>query len=221
MKYNRNGEDFSCTAHYYKKELVKIICFSKERDTLLLEHYIDGLKEGSFQHRFRNGKVKEVGHYRKSWPSEVWKTFFETGQRKSYKYYRYHIEYDSSTLYYEKIFNPDGGLERMMLPIEYRIEPREEEYFNVGDEYELYIDLLYSEYDSVNSMLLIDPSTSSGVKGDTVFYAGRSGLIKFTPQEVGNHSISGTYIEVDGNDPNPDEKKVAEKPFRFDYEAIE
>lgn len=219
MKYNRHGKNFSCSGYYKGGELYKIICFTEKGDSLLTEEYANEKRSGDYTQWFENGGIKEQGQYLNNWPINIWKEYYVSGKLKSFKYFQMHENLDSSTLYYEKQYNEDGDLLNMRLPIKYRTNSLEDN-FRVGQTYDLYIDLIYSEYDSVNSMLLIKSNLESGVESDTVYYEGRSGYLQFTPSKVGTYSISGTYFEVDAEDENPDERRVAEKPFKFDYEAV-
>lgn len=218
MKYNRFGIEYSCTATYDQDMITSILCFTNSRDTLLQEYFDLSDSTGISKLFYESGEIKEIGTYYDNEVCGVWKEFYKNGSIKSFKYFK--CDKDTALLFYQKLYLEDGALDKMMLPIEYRLN-NEEKKIVVGRTYNLYIDLIYSEFDSVNSMLLIDSNAFSGVQSDTVFYAGRTGLISFTPKKEGKHYISGTYIEVNGDDPNPSESKVAEKPFKFEYEAVD
>jgi len=217
MKYNRHGQDLSCSATYKDETLVKVVCFSAIRDTVLIEDYVDGIRDGNSILMYDNGSIQEYGQFKNGHQEGIWNTFYPTGIRKSYKYYE--IERDTSFLIYEKKYDSAGNLFSYRYPLSFKTN-NENEQFKVGESYQLIIELRYSEYDSINSLGIFEESEESSVKADTVLFEGNSLYLEFTPKIPGTHKIKGRYVEIDGSKRNREDGYGGEKEFEFNYIAI-
>jgi hypothetical protein len=217
MKYSKNGIDLSCTGYYVKDELKKVICFSDKRDTILKEDYENDEIHGKSIQFYENGNVKVEGQYYHGWPTEIWKEYYSSGVLKSFRYYN--PELDSFNLFYEKEYDESGELYSLRYPLKFRTN-NDSGSFKVNNTYQLFIDLIYSEYDTVNSYGFINSDPISSVNTDTVSFEGKSIYLEFTPKQTGIHKISGTYIEVDGSKSDPKMGYGGEKEWSFVYEAI-
>ena len=217
MKYTRDGIVFSCNAYYHNGSLLKIVCLDGGRDTSLIELYKNDLRDGQCILYYPGHKVKEIGQFSKGKKIDIWKEYFENGSLRAYEFYK--VINDTSYLYYQKSYNIKGDLVSMILPIDYRTNS--DGIYKVGQTYQLYIDLAYSQYDSVKVLGFLDSSLSSNLKADTSLFEGKSLYFEFKPLVVGKHRITGKLFELDAKDTILDDYKIAEKPFRFDYIAIE
>ena len=217
MKYNRHGQDLSCSATYKDGTLVKVVCFSATRDTVLIEEYVDGIRDGNSILMYDNGSIQEYGQFKNGHQEGIWNTFYPTGIRKSYKYYE--IERDTSFLIYEKKYDSAGNLFSYRYPLSFKTN-NENEQFKVGESYQLIIELGYSEYDSINSLGIFKEADESSVQEDTVLYRGRALYLEFVPKTPGPKQIKWIYVEVDGAAEHPEDSAGGEKEFEFNYTAI-
>ncbi|MEM9547716.1 MAG: hypothetical protein AAGA77_17170 [Bacteroidota bacterium] len=216
MKYNRHGEDLSCNGYYQNNVLQKVVCFSENRDTVLIEFYKDGIREGKSISSYENGIIKEIGGFSRGMQNGIWKEFHENGILKSYRFFK--IENDTSFLIYEKLYNKNSELYTLRFPLSFRTNS-DSDTFEVGQTYQLFVDLKYSEFDTTHSYGFIESAPLSSVKADTVTFEGKSIYLEFTPTEKGTHEIMGTFIEIDASKHNPEDGYGGEKKWTFKYEA--
>lgn len=79
---------------------------------------------------------------------------------------------------------------------------------------------MYSEYDSVHSTCILNPSIYSSLEADTSIFYGKTVQYFFTPTKVGKHIISGTYYELDADFEYVHERNIAYRNFTFEYDAV-
>lgn len=215
-KYTRHGEVLSCDGYYCDGIIQKVICFSPTRDTVLVESYKDGLRDGRFVLRYNTGEVKETGTFDHGSQVGKWMEYYMNGVTKSFRVFE--IENDSSYMIYEKNFDINGTLTALRYPLKFRTN-NEEEIYHVGKKYQLFVDLLYSEFDSLHSYGIINDSPDSSVNPDTVRFEGNSLFVEFVPKSKGKHSIDGVYMEFNGAEVDLDKAYGGEKYWKFIYEA--
>ena len=216
IKYQKEGIWYSCDALMQDTVIQKIICFSVNRDTILVENFHGSPSSSEIRIWYENGVIKEEGQYNNFAKVGVWKEYYPNEDIKSYKYYK--SNEDSFHLFYAKLYSKEGQLDSFMLPLRFRTNS--EPPFQVGQPYQLFVDLKYSEFDSLHSFGFIDESPSSAVSSDTVYYDGASLYIEFTPQDTGRHFITGEFYEVDGSKGDVEDENECHKKFKFEYEAI-
>ena len=217
MKYNKNGEYYSCNGYYKNDSLIRVICFSPNKDTILKEAYSNGQIHGKFNEYYPSGQMKADGSYSNGWKSQIWKEYYDNGELKTYRFYN--PELDSFNLYYEKVYDNGGKLYSLRYPIRMKTNLEEGDIYKVGESYQLFVTLAYSEFDSINSAGIFKESTLSSVFADTVLFEGNILYCEFSPQKPGIHTISGTYIELDASKENTEDGYGGEKEFNFQYEA--
>lgn len=214
MKYDLNGEILSCTATYEKEELIKVVCFNENRDTILEELYINSLRNGLFSRKYDNGNIKEQGNHCNDFPCGEWKVFYENGILQKYEFYKKVDETkDSTILYYYKHFDESGVIDSSILPLAYQLEPKDS-VLRIGSTYSLYIELLHSEYDSLHSYLIQNELSALNISSDTLAFYGPKALITFKPKIRGEFDIRGIFFERNAFSLSPDILD-AEKPFKF------
>ena len=215
MKYNRHGENLSCNGYYINGELSRVLCFSKNNDTILVENYIDGIRNGKSELRYPIGQIKDIGYLINGSFEGVRQEYYEDGILKRYQFNK--IKNDTSFLIYEKEYDKKSKLIALRFPIRFRTDSTNG--FKVNDTYQLFVDLKYSEFDSVHSLGYINPAPESSVIADSIIYEGTTLQIQFTPVKEGNHTISGTYIEIDASKSDLTVGYGGHKKWEFKYEA--
>ena len=108
----------------------------------------------------------------------------------------------------------------MLYPISYNTDNDIDE-FEIGKEYSLMISLDYSEFDSVSVGAFIDVDQNIEGYEDTVRFSGSKIEYKFIPKKIGPNLIDGIFYEFDASIPDLDDAYGGERPFRFEYKAIE
>ncbi len=210
VKYMVDDIALSCSGVYVKNKLSKIVCLNLNQDTILVENFKNGVKEGLYIRYFDSGQVLERGVNGNGIPIGVWQRYYKNGRIENYRYYK------KSLIYYGKYYKQNGDLLKSNIPVRIRITNNSNE-FIIGETYNLFIDLKYSEFDSVNCIGILNKALDSGLKSDTTNFAGRFLHYEFTPKYEGKHVISGILLELDAVKNYKDEKTIAERPFKFEY----
>ena len=206
-----------CDGYYIYDTLVKIICLYEGTNDTMVEEYFDRGKMVSTRNiYYQDGSLKEEGQLFGGHPVGIRKKYYPSGRLKVYEYNNF--VNGKSDLYYYKKYDTTGALVAVYLPLTYWTN-NDDTVFEVGKQYELYFKLMYSEYDSVTSWVLTEPSPESGVKGKKEGFIGPAVRILFTPQTAGQHEIKGTYFETNAYDSIPNVKRVASSSIHFDYKA--
>jgi len=216
MKYERNGEQLACDGYYNSGQLVKVICFTHDRDTLLIENYKSGAVTGYVPKWHPNGILEEAGMYDKNRKIGEWRSFYPSGGLKSFQYYNPDI--DSVPLFYEKTYNEVGEMMSLRYPL--RLECNER-IIATGDTAILDIELMYSEFINGFIVVILDESSSDLVTKDTLISDNLSLQVELTPKEAGKHRVSGVLIELDGGQDNYDDGYGGEKDFVFDFLVVD
>lgn len=218
LKYINGGLEYSCDGQFEKNRLKRIECYNRD-SILIIEHdYKTGSENSSVRIFYNTGELKEEGNYLRSNRVGVWKCYYESHKLKEYNFYKLQETMDTSFLIYKKQYDEVGDMIASYIPVEVRKDSLPK-VFNVGQSYDLYIDLLYSEFDSVKSAGILESSPMSSLEADSSIFQGSSLYYNFTPKEKGRHTISGTYFEMDAKKEYKDERTIAERPFSFSYMA--
>lgn len=216
IKYVLGEVEYECKGLFEKDQLKKILCLNRE-GVLIIEHkYVLGSISSFIKLFYDSGELKEEGEYVGSYQIEVWKSYYKNKELKEYRFYQHQDKSDSTVLIYKKEFSENGSLISSSLPVKVRTDSLPEVY-KVGVSYDLFVDLLYSEFDSVNSAGILNSSPSSSLDADSTIFYGNSLHYIFTPLKSGKHSISGIYFEMDRNHVYENESSIAERPFKFEY----
>lgn len=218
IKYVRGHTTYDCTGFYNMDKLERVLCYNEDSVLILKKAYKIGTVSSFEKMFYDTGELKEEGQYAKSSPVGVWKYYYPNGELKEYEYYKLHEKVDSSDLIYKKIYDTDGFLDSCLIPVKVRHNSLLE-VFRVGTTYELYIDLLYSEFDSVKCAGILNAAPLSSLKADSTMFLDRSLQYSFTPIKPGQHTITGTYFEINANHEYKNERNIAERPFKFEYVA--
>ena len=65
MRYTKNDKEYQCDAYYNSGQLQKVVCFSSNRDTLLIDNYKNNVVHGISRTFFNSGDVQSTGNYQK------------------------------------------------------------------------------------------------------------------------------------------------------------
>lgn len=148
-------------------------------------------------------------------PTGIWLSYFENGKLSTFNYFE--IIHDSSFIIYEKKYLNTGSLESSILPIKVDITKGP---FIIGRTYDLKIELEYSEFDSVNSIVFFDKNLKVKFDQDSIFSTSNIVKTKFKPIDTGDIMISGTYAELGAEIDYTNEKMIAEKPFKVKIHVV-
>ncbi len=218
VKYHFGNTIYDCTGYYKKGNLVKVLCFNNDSVKVIEHKYALESDSNSLSAYYDNGELKEEGFFLRNSQVGVWKIYYQNGSLKEYRFYKLNNAADSTTLIYNKQYDIEGNLISCYLPLQIRKDSLPK-ILRKDSTYKLYVDLEYSEFDSVNSTCILDPFPFSSLGADTSAFYGRSLYYEFTPIKTGKDSISGTYFEMNANHKYKDEKTIAEYPFKLVYEV--
>lgn len=217
LEYERNGTMYSeCYGEFIKDTLGRILCFNKNKDTILVEHYENETPHGFFQSFFSNLETEEIGTYEYGKRIGVWKKYYNTGSLKDYSYYV--KKSDSISFIYHKEYDSTGFMNRFMLPL--KLRPSSDDFY-IKSNYFLEIYLDYSQYTEPGCLVFLEENISCGVKQDTLYSDNNKIEIEFSPKLKGKQFIKGMYCEFDASDPKFLSEDMACMPFKFEFIVID
>ncbi len=219
VKYQLRNVDYDCIGYYRKGHLTKVLCLNNDSTKIIEHKYSSESDSNSVKIYFDTGELKEEGKFYRDFQVGVWKIYYRNGSLKEYRFYDLNDDTDSTTLSYRKQYDDNGDLVSCYLPLKFR-KDSVPEILKVDSTYKLYVDLIYSEYDSVNCAGILDSAPFSSLEADTSIFYGKSLYYEFIPTKRGKHIITGTYFEMNANTEYEDERNIAERPFRFEYSAV-
>jgi len=208
IKFKLHEQYLDCKGIYSNDKLKDVLCYYDNGNIKMSKRIIGSSDSSTHVFYYSNGKIKEEGIHLGNNPIGVWQTYFGNGNLESYKYHK--IIRDSSFIIYEKMFNKDGLLESSILPLDIEVA---EKALTKGNSYNLKIELKYSEFDSVHSIVFFDKNEKIKFEQDSIYSMSRIVNTTFNPLYSGDLIITGTYAELGANEIYSSELMIAKKPF--------
>lgn len=191
MNYSKNDVTYNCDSYFKKDSLFKVVCYNEIRDTILEEHFINGILHGLSTKFHDNGQLMLQGNYNNGNKFGVWKKYYPSGKLNVYSYYVVNEEYD---LLYEKQYTEDGEPYIARYPLDINLN---KDVYSIGDTVEITFDLQHSEF--TNPLLFIELEVPSENVIDTFASYSLSVPYKFITSKNGSQVIKGNFTEIDGD----------------------
>jgi len=216
IKYFFEDRYLDCVAIYEKGAVKDVYCLDAEGDTIVSEIAKIDNESGVITKYFKKNKIKEHGRIVNNKRVGEWKGYFKNGDLRYYHYYS--IDSLREKPIYSKFYDTLGHISHSYLPLEFRKDSLPIE-LHIDVDYKLYVDLLFSQFDTTNCFFFVDEDSSNSLSRDSFYYAGSSIVLEFNPKTIGEHIISGTYFEVPVGMKVYDFNFIAEYPVEFKFEV--